>query len=298
MPVANEICRKYGISELDLNLDENIKFKGKFKNYGKWASENKRVKDSRIFYTNAMIKADVDECISWATDYDNFINLLRQRNLKVDDSKKYITILAPGRTKVCRIYNFTPDKSTYTRENIVKMISGTYIPREELLERLFADWNRYDSEKNKLTVGRVSKELAMYMEAKSFIESKALHNKADLEMYEDYLNRADRELNIIRKYVRKSLDSRSEAIEKVNEMLRLMDGYNRYIKDRDESCFSDYKKMMENYRYITEKGYGLSELYAYKKSADRLLESIDNFKKHIFVEKKISERVNEHPGLF
>jgi hypothetical protein len=293
MPAANEICRKYGISELDLDLDEEMKLSGKCKDYGRWAVENKKVKDGRLIYTNAMIKADVDECISWATDYDNFILLLRQRNLRVDDSKKYITILAPGRVKTCRIYNLTPDRATYTRENIIRMIAGTYISREELFERLFVDWNRYEKEKTELTVGRVSKELARYMEAKVFVEKNGIHSKEDVELYKDYLNRADRELNIIRKYVRKSVGERAEAINKMLEMLECFEGYNHYVKDRDESCVNVYKKMMENYRYISNQGYGLSELYTYKKSADRLLESIEDFKKHIFVEKKICERVED-----
>lgn len=35
-PIANEICKEYGLSELDLNLDEELRLKNKCMDYGKW----------------------------------------------------------------------------------------------------------------------------------------------------------------------------------------------------------------------------------------------------------------------
>ena len=146
-PVVNDICMKYGLSGLDLDVDENLKLNYRSKknmNYNSWM-KNKGTKVQSSEYTNVMIKKDLDECIAAAHSYDEFVRLMTEKGHVYDDSHKYITVKAPGRKRPARIINFTSDKSTYTKENITNMIKGIYLDREEVVKRLFADWNeQYD----------------------------------------------------------------------------------------------------------------------------------------------------------
>jgi hypothetical protein len=294
MPVANEICLKYGISALDLSLDEKLRLKNKCMDYGKWSKSNNKPKYLGRSYTNAMIKADVDECIHKAADYEEFKRLLTEMGHKVNDGGKHITVLAPGRERPCRLYNLTSDKATYTRENIKKMIDGTYMSRNELMERLFMDWNKYSVDKTRIRVGRLSKDMARFSETRQFVNEKSLWTMQDIDEYRDYINRADRELNIIRKYVTRSLDAKKDMLENVNVIMECMEGYTRYTRQGDGSCRTEYNKVVAAFNGINAAGYSLTGLYRFQKSGELLLDSIKEYKKHIFVEGKICDRLERN----
>jgi hypothetical protein len=239
-----------------------------------------------------MIKADVDDCIHRASSYDEFIRLLSEMGHRVNDSGKHITVLAPGRERPCRLYNLTPDKVTYTRDNIEKMIVGTYMDREELMNRLFFDWNKYSVDKTRVRVGRLSREMARFSETRQFVYDNELWSGDKVEEYRDYLNRADRELNILKKYVTRSLESKKDMLEKVSIIIECMDGYTRFTKMGMASDREDYENLIRAYGEISNAGYSLTGLYRYKKSGELLIESIKDYKKHIYVEKKICDRID------
>lgn len=289
MLAANEICKKYGLSELDLDLDKDFRLKHKCKSYNKWLKDNKKP-ESQFGYTNAMIRGDIDECIAKAETYEEFKKLMADKGHVIDDSKKHMTVLAPGRERACRIYILTPDKATYTKENIVRMINGTYLDRDAVKEKLMQDWKDYNTEKVKLHIAKVKPEIARMVETRNFQMSNQLFTKDDIDTYRDYLNRSDKELNIMKKYVKRSLDARRDVLEELNTLVSLIPCVKLYNKG-DVRFLKEYEQAVVLRQHIAEKGYNMTELYNYQKKGEQLIRSIDDFKKHIFVEKKICDRI-------
>jgi hypothetical protein len=297
-PVANEICQKYNLSGLELEMNEKFKLKHRCKKYNAWAKEQgeeeEKTRDTARGYTNDMILRDVDECIAEADTYEEFIELLEHRGHVVDDSGKYIKVLAPGRQRNCRLINLTPDKATYTRENIVKMIRGEYksFNREDVINMLLSDMNRYYVCRQKLVTSIFSKHTLKEMEQIKLINDKGLFTREKLLDYKDYLNMADKELNILRKRINKGLDARLEAINDMKEILKLYKGFVLY-KSGDTSYKNEYDKILSLYGSLADKGYQLVDLYMYNKKGNDMLRLINDYKKHIFVEKKICERIEK-----
>lgn len=283
-PVANEICKKYNLASLSLDLDE--KFNMKCMNYAKWQQKNA----DNIKYTNAMIKADVDECIEKATNYEEFINLMQAKGHIYDDSHKYITVLAPGRTKVCRLYNLTEDKRTYTKDNIKRMINGSYLTRDDIRHKLAEDYDVYVADKYKIRHVRYSPEVAKFIEMAELIIDKQLMSEQAAECYMSYLEQADKELNIMRKKIQNQNKERQEVLVAVDEIKDLLVDYFKYKK-------GDYSKKEKYDRcvylmntHIVDKGYNLVSLYKYKVTSELLINNINDYKKHLYVEKKICQR--------
>lgn len=290
-PAANEICERYGLSQISLDLDEKMRLTHKCKSYGKWRKERGTDTGSEcLAYTNNMIRRDLDECIAKAETYDGFLVMMRDKGHIVDDSKKHLTILAPGRQRACRTYKLTADNQTYTRENIKKMIAGIYLSRNEVKRKLTEEWNKYADEKVSVKIIRLSPALAKFSETWDFQKAKGLKNGDDIRFYKEYLNCADKELNILRKYVNRSMSARMGALESLNSLLPLLQYYKRYING--EAQFKkEYDAAAALYNNIREKGYGITELYRYQCAGERLLARIEKYKRHIFVERKICDRL-------
>ena len=283
-PVANEICKKYDLESLSLDLDE--KFNMKCMNYAKWQQKNA----DNIKYTNAMIKADIDECISKAFSYEEFVKLMQSKGHVYDDSHKYITVLAPGRARPCRIYNLSDDKKTYTKENIIRMINGTYLSREEVRQKLSAEYDKYVLEKNRLKIYRYPPELAKAVETIGFITDKNILTHSDMDNYLAILDQMDKELNIMRKKIVNHIKKYQDSIAATGEIVLLLPAYFEYKKgdntkkDKYERCCHLMKE------HVIDKGYSLSKLYGLKVTSEQLLENINEYKKYIYVQKKICDR--------
>lgn len=297
MPVANDICKKYNLSALDLNVDEELRLQHKCKDYGKWSADKKKNKDKRLTYSNAMIKCDVDEAIQKAASFDEFVNLLQEKGHIVDTSGKYITVLAPERDRPCRLYNLTQDKQTYTKENIEKMINGVFIDRKELVNKMMQEWVVYNNSKNRMKISGLSKKMAMYWENQKFVVEKNIMNNDELLAYKEYLDLADKELNIMRRYISRALDAKRDIFEKMDVIVSNLDLYNSYKSTGDINAKTGYETVLDAFKYIDDKGYSLSSLYKYRVLGESLLNSISDYKKHIFVEKKICSRIERYNNV-
>jgi len=127
-PVVNALCTKYNLSYIELNPSEDIKFsnkdnkqiqeKKKYGHYGQWINDKsdneKKEKAKKPYYTYAMIRKDIDEAAYQVSSYKEFKAVMIEKGYKIEDKNKYIGILAPGRTKLVRTHQLTPDKNTYT----------------------------------------------------------------------------------------------------------------------------------------------------------------------------------------
>lgn len=288
-PRVNEICKQNNLSEIDLSMDENFILKHKCKCYSQWKMKEYN-KNKGIFYSNKMIKSDVDECIQFSHDYEEFKLLMEKKGHVVQDTGKHIKVLAPGRERFCRLYSLTPDKQTYTKENIIKMIEGTYVSREEVQSRLISEWNSYTVVNVKVAKVKFSVEFAKHLEESRMISENGFTSSQDAARYLDYLIQADKELNIIRKKVQSSMAERKNVLDKMDELMSLMRYYVRHNKG-DERFWAEHDRVDILYKEIAGAGYHLGELYRYKATGEMLVDNINQYKKHIYVQTKVCERI-------
>lgn len=291
-PIANEICQKNGLSALDLDMDEQVKLKHKCMSYGKWVNQNGKANSKKLNYSNQMIRADIDECVKNANDYGEFLMLMQLKGHRINENGKYLTVLAPGRERPCRTYILTPDKSTYTKDNIIRMINGTFLSKEQTMDLLFTEWEKYKSDdRNYLRTVSLSPELAKKMETRKFKVEHELVDLSSAQYYMYKIEKIDKQLNIMRKYVNKGLDSQSENINIMNAILQNMDGYNRYVKTKDERYKEIYNETNSLYNTLCLRGINMEKLYIYNSYGQSLISAITDYKKHIYVEKKITGRI-------
>lgn len=286
-PIVNDICNKYGLETLALDLDPEVRIK--CKKYDKWAeSAGKQLAGSA--YPNSRIKDDIDSCISEAGSYAEFVELMKLKGHEYDDSHKYITVKAPGRSRATRIINLSPDKYTYTKENIINMIDGIYPDRKEVINKMFEDWNKYNSttkvrfmKKYDLDLLRLNEELELLVENK-------IGNIHALKEYAAYISAADRELNIIRKRITNSMKRHQDAYEALDTIVLHYKGFALY-KEGDMKFKADYEICMDAFKSLSQ--YDIEKLINYREHANRVLKQIDDYKKHIYVNKKIVNRIRE-----
>lgn len=293
-PIANEICKEYGLSQLDLNLDEELRLKHKCKTYGKWSQEKGYDKKQSLNYSNKMIRTDVDECISKARDYEEFLQLMTEKGHKMNDEGKHLTILAPNRTRPCRSYVLSEDKQTYTRDNIKRMIDGTYLNPATIKEKLFEGWNAYLVERRKIVISsvRLSPEVAKEMENRKFRAEHNIKDKESLDLYVYQLESIDKQLNIMKKHVTKELTATQQYFGKMNEILGLMTDYQRYLRTHDPALLNVFNKVNSLYTELKRNNLNLEKLYLFNQKGKKIIEDIDSYKRHIFVEKKICKRLD------
>ena len=119
-PIADEICRKYGLSviqEPERNRDPYY---------------ITRKEQAGIPTRQSILRETIDEIISHCRNLDDFKYQLRQRGYKynLNPSRKYWTVTPPGSEKSIRIYRLGDE---YTNERIAERIrenfeSGGYTP--------------------------------------------------------------------------------------------------------------------------------------------------------------------------
>lgn len=280
MPVINELCEKYQLSRFNLEVEDEKTYKYKY-------DYSKRVKQTGT-YTNDMILRDVDECISKADSYEKFKILMQEKGHLINDDPKhkYITILAPGRKKAARLVNLTPDKQTYTKANLMKMIAGTFQQdnRQEYMHRLFTDMGDYYK--------YVAASGIRLFDVKSFISKNGLQDQKKLDQYMDYLQVAETELSNMKKRIHISYEARYIALDNLTELSKLYPYYKSYKAD-NQKYKAEHDRAIEIYYDLKDHGYNLVSLYRFGKLADRCLNTIQDYKKHLYIEKQICQRMQQ-----
>lgn len=295
-PAANRICEKYGLSSLELNLDEDFKLTHKCKDYGAWKKINKKNKYSSYTnnggkYTNSDIRSDIDDCINISSDWVSFVSNMEERGHKLDDSGKYLKILAPGRQRWCRTHILSEDKFLYSKDEIIKRIKGVpSLDYKTVKEKLFSDWNNYLSFVVIKPGKRLSVDELQKIEELDLLRKNNISSNEDLQVYREYLNQADKMLNIYRKKISSKLSSK----QKYSDIFAYIDHHSREIRaymNGDPSYNDIYDKAMTGIKEVMNNGYNPVELYNFTKDCSKAIDMIDKYKKHIYVESKIVKRI-------
>lgn len=298
-PIVNDICLKYKLSYIDLNPSEDLKLsnKKKYKTYGQWLQDSSDITKKKVtkkpYYSYSKISKDIDETTHVASSFKEFEKLMEKRGYKVFVGK-HISVLAPGRERVVRTYQLTSDKNTYTKENIYKMIAGTYSPieRQEVLAKLTEDFKVFLSTSRidiKTTRKKNNLEFAQAEEAVRMVYKKGFSSIDDVKSYLSYINQADKELNIIKKQANTSIYKYLEYSDKMEELMSYIPKlYEYYINGNNKDA---YIRAKELYSQLSSNGVSPVKLYKSKKEAEELIGYIDKFKKKLFVDKIVCNRI-------
>lgn len=302
-PVVNDLCSKYKLSYIELKPSEDLTFtnkknKKKYGNYGQWLNDKddneRKAKSKKPYYSYAMIRKDVDEAAYQAKTYAEFKSIMTEKGYKVEDENKYISFLAPGRTKVVRSYQLTPDKCTYTRENINMMIEGTFetLDRKEIINKLTDDFRVFLTT-DRVNISRNKKksnlEFAQAEEAVRMVYKHGFKTEADVRNYLTYINQADKELNIIKKQANISIERYLEYSDSMKELLDLIPQVSEYYTNGNYR--NAYERALTICQEFKTNGINPNELYKERKDAEQLIYHIDKFKKKLFVDKIVCNRI-------
>ncbi len=107
-PIVNELCKEYGISIQDIEIGT------KDKEPKKWDKTKQG-----IFKWNHQLSLDVEDSISFADNYENFLKLMEMKGYGIRQ-KNGVTFLKPIGEK--RFIRLTDISSHYTKEAIEKQI--------------------------------------------------------------------------------------------------------------------------------------------------------------------------------
>lgn len=304
-PIVNDICLKYKLSYIELATSKEIALSNKknkkkmYRTYSQWLEslddETRKEKTYKPYYSYAMIAKDIDETTYAASTYVEFKKLMEERGYKLlDENRKYIGILAPGRKKAVRTYTITPDKNTYTKENILKMISGSYSvdDRKEVIHRLCNDFRIFlsTSRQDIITGKRKSNlEFSRQEEAVRMVINKGFTSREDVMAYLEYINQADRELNIIKNHAKVHINRYEEYSVEMKQLISFVPSLKKHYINGNN--LDDYNEALKIYTELRNKGVSPLKLFKTMYESKKLVENIDNYKKKLFVDRIICNRI-------
>lgn len=293
-PIVNQITLKYKLSYIDLSTDAKNENHNSYRTYADWLKSNTNSKDEYKVakYDKYRIRMDVDECITAAKNFNEFKGMMEEKGYVVDDTHKHLTFLAPGRKKATRSYILTPDKMTYTKENIQKMIIGSYIDINELRQILADDFEVFLRTRKIDISEKKRKANLVFMQSNEmhdFLDKKELNSKEELDSYLDFNNRCDRELNIIKKYTAMHIKRYEMYRDDMDNLLDVVSDAAACIRSGNTNAAAIDKAGYYITR-LSERGISAASLYRNKIYAERLMENISSYKKKLYVDKIIAQR--------
>lgn len=108
-PITNRLCEEYGLSTIDIGDDK--------KDASEYYREWNEYRDGK-FVWKEMIARDLDSCIIQASDFDSFLELLKDKGYEIKQGK-YLAVKPPGMGRFRRCKTLGND---YTEERIRERI--------------------------------------------------------------------------------------------------------------------------------------------------------------------------------
>lgn len=108
-PVTNRLCKEYGLSTIDIDM-EGV---GKQKRYQDW----NEFRDGKFIWRD-MIKRDLDACILQADSFDEFLLMMKEKGYEIKQNK-YLAVKQKGMQRYCRCKSLG---DAYTEEKIRQRI--------------------------------------------------------------------------------------------------------------------------------------------------------------------------------
>ena len=108
-PITNRLCEEYGLSTISIDGEEAEPSE----TYTEWRDS----RDGKFIWSD-MIKRDLDACVLEASDFDEFVALLKGRGYEVKQNK-YFAVKPPGLSRYRRSYRLGDE---YTEESLRRRI--------------------------------------------------------------------------------------------------------------------------------------------------------------------------------
>jgi len=170
----------------------------------------------------------------------------------------------------------------------IKIGRKRFLPasRQAFLTKVFLSTSRIDI---KTTRKKNNLEFAQAEEAVRMVYKKGFSSIDDVKSYLSYINQADKELNIIKKQANTSIYKYLEYSDKMEELMSYIPKlYEYYINGNNKDA---YIRAKELYSQLSSNGVSPVKLYKSKKEAEELIGYIDKFKKKLFVDKIVCNRI-------
>ena len=192
--------------------------------------------------------------------------------------------------------------------------------REKMLRRMYSDWNIFENtERIRIILVRRKSNLlfAQHEESMQLLLDQGFKDVEDAKSYRTYLEKIDRELNILRQHIYYQMDYFSVYEDKMKVILDylstsgqspldFMKTFGQIGQRSEEKTFGQIgqrseaetsgqldQKLIAMDAYLQLRSVGVSpvRLYRMQKRAEVLVDKIESFKRHIFVNKKIVDRI-------
>lgn len=300
-PIVNEICKEYGLSIQDIEVGTEEK------TVKKWDKTKQG-----IFKWNHQIRLDVEDSISFATSYENFLKLMELKGYEIKQ-KNGETFLKPMGEK--RFLRLTDISAYYTKEAIGNQIEkgiqretsrsqnrtprivrcrknyGKYIPKTSYQKSFFAKMYRTGQLKRKpySQMWRYKEEAARFEKLQSQYLYLCRHNirsagelekrKKNLAICMDDLDEARHQI-YKRRYPYKPALALLKIIEE-NEIRA------SYYKQGSTFYAPNYGKWKEAAEILAQKGYTINQILEIKESFQVGLTSVAKAKHELRKEENL-----------
>lgn len=272
-PIVNELCREYGLSELQL---DNEKFLAE-----DFEEKNKSARQS---VWNTMIKRDLDACILQATSFADFKSLLMEKGYEYK-AGKHFAVKPPGMERFRRCsslgegYLEEQIRKRIELENIKTYAADIKVPAQivrcrvkryrraklsglqkkyyarlykigALKKRPYSQAWKYREEIQKL-----QKIQRQYL----FLERHGIHSMTDLAAMIKFLQEMDTQTVSEKKVIYKERQRFKELFEVADHMMKLSDAHKAFVNGDD--FFAEEEKLWISYgEQLKREGYSLEEI--------------------------------------
>lgn len=303
-PIVNELCKEYGLSIQDIEV-------GTEKEPKKWDKTKQG-----IFKWNRQIRLDVEDSISFANSYENFLKLMELKGYEIKQ-KDGASYLKPMGEK--RFIPLTDISAYYAKESIetqiekgVRYKSGRtenrtprvvrcrknykkYLPPTQYQKAFFAKMYRTGQLKRKpySQMWRYKEEAARFEKLQSQYLYLCKHNicsTEDLKGRRDILDTRIKNLDEERHQIYKWRYPHKPALA----LLKIIEE-----NETRASCYKEgsifyapyYEKWKEAVETLAEKGYTVGQLLEMKETVQNQLASVAKSKKELKKEEKLIDSI-------
>ena len=300
-PIVNELCKEYGLSIQDIEIGAEEK------PLKKWDKTKQG-----IFKWNRQISLDVNDSISFANSYENFLKLMELKGYEVK-RKNGETFLKPMGEK--RFIRMTDISSYYTRESIENQITKgfrresnrgenrtpriircrknyrKYIPPTSYQKAFFAKMYRTGQLKRKpySQMWRYRDEAARFEKLQSQYLYLCKHTIRSVEELQDRKEDISIRMDILDEQ-RHQIYKKRYPYKPVLALLKIIEENEiraSYYKVGSTFYAPNYEKWKEETAILIQKGYSVSQITEIKETFQRELASVAKEKRELRKEENL-----------
>jgi hypothetical protein len=263
--ISDLLCLEHGLSVI-----ENPK-PSKGKNYGKWLGDKEPTWQDKI-------REKIDEVLPSCKSFDDFLSELKAAGYTVRDSRKHISVLAPGQKRATRLNSLGDD---YTEAAIRERIDGARTVSSSGSDKAHYSEKESGNEKNansfsllidiqsKIQQGKGAgyEHWARIFNLKEAAKTLLFLQENGIDNYDDLVNKAESASSGFSKRLEKikTIDNRLSEISALQKQIgiygKTRDTYNKYQSsgwDRDfyESQRADIVLHRAAKKFFNDEGFG------------------------------------------